>query len=173
MVSASYSQQQSLTSSLGRCVRVTAHGKMTAMYGITAKQVFLNSPKIIEPRAYVAVLSSCGGIKRKKVEISISMRYYFWRCEAKPSVSVSAPLGASVSATPTCGSEKVARRVSKFKKGADFSQYSSSGVASWKQQDYDFVEAVLCTHISARIVIYVGNKSDETAFDLGNACVKS
>lgn len=170
------------SSPLSRCVRVKVTGKMSAFY-VRSTQTYptpadyqsLQDPEIKDLTMQVTTTVNCSDTTRAKVtKATLRQSYYYWKCSANPALSVSYPWSASVSVTPTCGDEKVAKRSTTY--GADgsrYTQYNSGVKATWDKLSYGktSTDVKSCVHGVADVTVYRSTKSDSVKYDMGDICI--
>lgn len=169
---------------LGRCLRVKVTGSMSAFYvrstegpPTPADYQSLQDPELKNLTLRLTTTDTCfDGSPRERVKkATMRQSYYYWKCSANPSISVSAPWSAGVSITPSCGDEKVARRSTTYTTRASrFTQYNSGVKAEWDKLSYGPTSTVVksCVHGFVDVTAYVGTKSDSFLHNMGDICIK-
>lgn len=167
---------------LSRCIRVKITGTMSAFY-VRSTQTYptpadyqsLQDPKIKDLTMQVTTTTNCSSTTRATVtKATLRQSYYYWKCSANPNLSVSYPWSASVSITPSCGDEKVAKRSTTYgSTGSRYEQFNSGVKATWDKLSYGktSTDVKSCVHGVADVTAYRTTRSDSVKYDLGDICI--
>ena len=183
-ITKSFTKKSSFYSSpLSRCVHTKITGEMSAFY-VRSTQSYptpadyqsLQDPRVKDLTMTVRTTRTCaaGSARAKVTKATLHQSYYYWKCSSDPSISVSYPWSVGVSATPTCGNEKVARRTTTYDvRRAKFVQYNSGVRATWDKLSYGetSTKAKSCLHGISDVTIYRANISDSVRRGMGKICI--
>lgn len=183
-ITKSFTKKSSFYSTpLSRCVHTRITGKMSAFY-VRSTQDYptpadyqsLQDPRVKNLTMTVRTTRTCtaGAAKANVTKATLRQSYYYWKCSSNPSISVSYPWSVGVSATPTCGDEKVARRATTYDvKRAKYVQYNSGVRATWDKLSYGETSTKVksCLHGVSDVTIYRANISDSVRRNMGNICI--
>ena len=168
---------------LSRCVHMKVTGTLSAFYvrdsttyPTPADYQSLQDPKVRDLTMKVWITRTCtaGSAAATVTKATLRQSYYYWKCSSNPSISVSYPWSVGVSATPTCGDEKVARRATTYgTRNTSYAQYNSGVRASWDKLSYGETNTDVksCLHGVSDVTIYRSNISDSVRRNMGDICI--
>jgi hypothetical protein len=153
---------------LNRCFVVTIYGRVqyriNHIYNNPWRVIVINDrPTLVNP---VVTAKSASGARcatpAKLTELELVQRWYDYRCDFDPGISVGYPWSVSVQPTLDCGRVKVAQRRSTFQTdGSSYRQASSGQPVRFDQQW--LAGKTYCMKADVLIHPYVGRRDDHFA----------
>lgn len=173
-----------------RCIVVTLSGTVKADWtikdiydpytGIRGTIYGLSNLRLLNPKMKAKVYNNCGSKKKaaKLSKIRMSQAYYSNKCDANISVGLSVGTGFSISlgVTPSCGTVKLAKRVSSNTDDAStYTQSNTGTTVTWPDARAGGKDGTLCARpvVSLRAYVTVKDKAkdDGGSLTISGGCV--
>jgi hypothetical protein len=155
---------------LNMCVHVVVEGTMKYQREKWLEQsAYFNyrNPKLINPEISAFTKAGCARtspLVRTATGADLTQRWYDYRCNVRPTVSVGFPWSISVGGSVQCGNVTLTKRMTtpRAKGGYEFAQFNSGNPVHWSELNQR--TTAVCLGGSATVVIYKKGRSDSTAF---------